>query len=404
MTQRERLTIRFLQPDTVGRALQGLGVDPYGIRIMQPKAESYCIRLGPVSFAASNILKQEMLSLGGECALPRDAITGRLKRSDCLLIGNSVHLVRLREKLRRQPFGLAAISRELGEAIENYSKRSRVLDIKGKKLGLTKPLVMGIMNITTDSFSGDGLLAGPAPFDRKMTAERGQQLVEEGADILDIGGESSRPGASPVSLKDELKRVVPAVKILAKSVKVPISVDTRRPEVAAESLAAGASIINDITGLTSSRMRNVCARNRCAVVIMHMRGTPRTMRTMTSYGCLMAELSGFFRDAIARARSSGIDEERMILDPGIGFAKTGEQNLEILRNLRELSSFGRPLLVGVSRKAFIGKILDAGPDQRLSGTLAACVLAAANGAGILRVHDVKETAQALKTASAILNG
>jgi len=400
MIRPEKYSIRILSPDrdALNSSLVELGVDPYGIRIMRPKGELHRILLGPVPFPAANILKQEMLSLGGDCALPRGAVTGRLKECRCLLLGSAAQIGKLTIKLSRQPFGLAPLANELTRALAKYEKPAARFEIKGKTLALGRtPLIMGILNLTNDSFSGDGLL------DRGAIREYAAKLAADGADILDIGGESSRPGARPIGLEEELRRVIPVVKELAKKTRIPLSVDTVRPEVARRALDAGAAIINDISGLRDPAMARVCANAGCGVVIMHMRGTPRTMKRLNRYTCLMEEVTRYFRDTIAGALEAGIKEERIAIDPGIGFAKDLRQNMEILRNLRELTAIGRPILVGTSRKSFIGKLLDTPPGDRLAGTIASCVMAQVNGAAILRVHDVKEVARAVKTASAIIH-
>lgn len=368
---------------------------------MLPKAVTFAIRVGPVSFPAANILKQEMLSLGGDCALPRDAITGAVRFTCCILIGSASHLEKLRVKLLHQPFGLRTIATQLQQAIAQHENTSPAVFAGGRKLApKRRPLIMGIINITPDSFSGDGM-GRPAP---GRILDRALELAREGADIIDIGGESTRPGAKQVPVREELRRVIPAVRCLAKKLRIPVSVDTYKAETARQALDNGAAIINDITGLRDPAMARVCAARRCGVVIMHMKGTPATMSRRTQYTSLIEDIHGFFRRAVDAAVNSGIAAERIILDPGICFAKDVRQNLEILKNLGQFKSLGRPLLVGVSRKSFIGKLLgDSDAGDRLEGTLAACTVAAANGADILRVHDVKETARAMRIARAIIN-
>ena len=404
MIQRDALSIRFLssEKDRLARSLAELAVDPYGIRIMAPKGASYCIRLGPISYPAANILKQEMLSLGGECALPRDIITGKVRSTFCILLATASQLLKLKEKLRAQPFGLEALGQGLFRALDNQEKKEYSVRLAGRSMSLKgRCRVMGIVNLTLDSFSGDGLFRS-GRVEPEVIVEHCLGLCSQGADIIDIGGESSRPGAIPATAREELDRVIPVVRLLAKKTKTPISIDTYKPEVAARALSAGASIVNDITGLRTKTMAKLCGREKCGVVIMHMRGTPRTMQGHTGYPCLLDELSMFFSGALERCRQSGVREESVILDPGVGFAKTAEQNLEIIKNLSELRSLGRPLLVGVSRKSFIGKACGGiPPEERLAGSIAAGVLAARNGAAILRAHDVKETVQALTIASKI---
>jgi dihydropteroate synthase len=227
-------------------------------------------------------------------------------------------------------------------------------------------------------------------------------MASEGAGWIDIGGESTRPGAGPVDAEEEKKRVVPVIEALAKE-GLTVSVDTTKASVAEAALDAGASIVNDISALSMDEaMAGVVARHNVPLIIMHMRGTPRTMQLDTSYGDLMAEVYCWLHSRIEFAAKAGIDPENIIVDPGLGFGKSVEGNLEILGRLREFKSLGRPVMAGPSRKSFIGKTLNApDPDERLAGTLAACVLAAANGAAILRVHDVKEARRAAMLADAV---
>lgn len=398
--------IRILQianHKDAARIMQDIGVDPYGIKIMQPKTAHYLMRVYSVSNIAANILKQEMLSLGGEVAVAREALTGRLKKTDCLLVGNFAQFNQLNQKLNKQPFGLGKIAQDFSLALKNYQRHNFVLDLGKYKLNLgLKVHIMGIVNLTPDSFSGDGVYQGLSPSKLKGTILKGtvpevaEKMVEDGADIIDVGGQSSRPGAKPVSVKEELSRTIPVIKLLAKRIKVPISIDTYKPQVAKQALDNGAVIVNDITGLKDPKMARLVARYKAGLVIMHMKGNPRTMQKNPQYICLVDEIMEFLQKAVNRAQGYGINKERVVIDPGIGFGKTCGHNLEILKRLSEFKALGRPVLVGPSRKSFIGKILNAAPQERIFGTVSACVLAAKNGARIVRVHDVKAVKQALK--------
>jgi dihydropteroate synthase len=392
--------LQFPKEKELTQLFTGLQVDPYGIRAMAPKAECFLVHLENVSWVAANVLKQEALSCGAELAIPREALTGKLKKTRCVLIVNLAQFKRLKEKLRFQQFGLSQLSQEIEETLVNYRREDYRLDLGKYKLNLkNRTLVMGIVNLTPDSFSGDGL-DGRSIED---IADYALKLAEDGADILDLGGESSRPGAKPVPLKLELKRTIPVIKKLSGVLKIPISIDTTKPEVARRALDNGASIVNDITGLKNPGMAKVCARYKSGVVIMHMKGTPRSMQINPVYSELMAEIIGYLKNAISTALDAGIGMEKIIIDPGIGFGKTPEHNLQILKNLRELKVLGAPILVGTSRKSFIGRILKAGPEERSPGTLASCVISSANGANIVRVHDVRSVKQALKVSAALLN-
>ena len=260
---------------------------------------------------------------------------------------------------------------------------------------------MGILNITPDSFTDGGLF-----FSRDSAIEHGLRMVEEGADIIDVGGESTRPGSEPVEYEEEVRRIIPVIDALAKRAKVPISVDTYKADVAKRALDVGASIINDISGLRfDPEMPKVAAQYRVPVVLMHIKGTPKNMQVNPEYEALIPEIVDSLRASIRLAIDSGVREEMIIVDPGIGFGKTFEHNLEILRNLHEFTLLEKPLLVGPSRKAFIGKILgNASSSERREGTAAAVAISIMNGANIVRVHEVKEMGRVARVADAIKSG
>lgn len=262
----------------------------------------------------------------------------------------------------------------------------------------SRTYIMGVLNVTPDSFSGDGIYQ-----DIDKAVETGERLVQEGADIIDIGGESTRPGSQSVTIEEEIKRVVPVIEKLSKKIKAPISIDTTKSEVARLSLDNGASMVNDITGLESdSEMVRVIKGFNAKVVLMHIKGTPQTMQDSPEYGNLVLDIKEELQRIIDKAISNGIKKENIIIDPGIGFGKTLEHNLEILNRLSEFKELGMPVLVGPSRKSFIGKITGAEPDNRVFGTAGAVAIAIENGADIVRVHDVKEIKQAVMIADAII--
>jgi dihydropteroate synthase len=257
--------------------------------------------------------------------------------------------------------------------------------------------LMGVVNVTPDSFSDGGLYLDPA-----RAIEHGRELEAAGAEILDVGGESTRPGAEEVGLKEELRRVGPVVAGLAGG-EATISVDTSKAAVAAAALEAGAEIVNDVTALRGdAEMAALCADRGATVVLMHMLGTPRTMQRDPVYEDVVADVKSFLSERMQAAVAAGIAEQRIWLDPGIGFGKTAEHNLELLRRLAELRELGRPLVIGTSRKSFIGRVDGSDAGERLGGTIASSVLAAAEGAEVLRVHDVAEVGQAMAVATAIL--
>ncbi len=257
---------------------------------------------------------------------------------------------------------------------------------------------MGILNITPDSFSDGG-----HHFDRGKAIDHAHRMVADGADIIDIGGESTRPGSDPVSLEEELRRTIPVIAAIAANIPVPVSIDTYKAEVARQALDAGASIVNDISGLRfDPGMGNTVASCKVPVVVMHIKGTPKNMQTEPVYRDLIPDIMDYFRETISIALQAGIPEDMIILDPGIGFGKTFDHNLQILSRLDEFGVLGMPLLVGPSRKAFIGKILGgAPPSERREGTAAAVTASILKGAHIVRVHDVKEMARVAKVADAI---
>jgi dihydropteroate synthase len=256
---------------------------------------------------------------------------------------------------------------------------------------------MGVVNVTPDSFSDGGLYLDPG-----AAIQHGVHLVEAGAAILDVGGESTRPGAEEVTAEEELRRVVPVIEGLA-GLDAQISVDTSKAAVAEAALDAGATIVNDVTALRGdAAMAGLCAERGATVILMHMAGSPRTMQEHPSYDDVVAEVKAFLAERLQAALTAGIAAERIWLDPGIGFGKTAEHNLELLRRLSELTELGRPLVIGTSRKSFIGRLDGSGANERLGGTIASSILAAIEGAEVLRVHDIAEVGQALTVAGAIL--
>ena len=262
------------------------------------------------------------------------------------------------------------------------------------ELGFSRTLIMGVLNITPDSFSDGGLF-----IDADKAVARAKQMVEDGAEIIDVGGESTRPGSDNISEEDELKRVKPVIEKLVKEINVPISIDTYKPKVAEECLKSGASLVNDVTGLRNKEMINLIARHNVPVVIMHMKGEPKNMQKNPVYTDVVKEIKEYFSERINEARDYGIDD--IIIDPGIGFGKTTEHNLQILKRLSEFKDLGFPVLVGPSRKSFIGNITGLPVKERLEGTLAAISIAIINGANMVRVHDVKECKRAAQIADAI---
>ena len=259
-----------------------------------------------------------------------------------------------------------------------------------------RTLIMGILNVTPDSFSDGGLYN-----DAVKAVLHAKKMVENGADIIDVGGESTRPGSEPVTAEEELERVEPIIKKMVKEINIPISIDTYKPEVAERCIELGVHMVNDITGLRNKEMIKIAKKRRIPVVMMHMKGMPKTMQENPVYGDVVAEIKGFFRDRVKEAEAAGVKD--IIIDPGIGFGKTAWHNLQILKRLDEFKEHDCPIMVGPSRKSFTGNITGLPANERLEGTIAAVAIAVMNGANIVRVHNVRECKHALKIVDAALH-
>ncbi len=262
------------------------------------------------------------------------------------------------------------------------------------ELPTSRTLIMGVLNVTPDSFSDGGL-----HLDAAVAIDHAKRMIEDGADIIDVGGESTRPGAAPVSTDEEIRRVVPVIEAIAGAMGVPVSIDTRNADVARRSIEAGAVMINDVTGLRDEAMLDVVRDTGAPVTIMHMKGTPRTMATSNQYDDMLAEIAAYLVAQAGKAVAAGA--QTVIIDPGIGFAKNTKQNLELLNHLNVFTNLGYPLLVGPSRKRFIGELTDAAADDRIPGTIAAVVKCVQAGVDIVRVHDVAACKQAITITEAI---
>jgi dihydropteroate synthase len=309
-----------------------------------------------------------------------------IEKTDVLLIASRKQLTALCDKLAQQPFGLTTLALQLRELLATLTTRPTSWKLAGRELSLKRPLIMGILNVTPDSFSDGGRF-----IDAGAAVSHALRMEDQGADIIDIGAESTRPGAPLVSSDEELQRLLPVLEALAGRIQVPISIDTWKAPVAEAALSAGAEIINDVSGLTfDPSLAQVVAKQRAGLVLMHTRGTPATMQEDTGYQDLLGEIADFLQTSLQTALAAGSSPEQLVLDPGIGFGKDLAGNLEILRRLSELAGLGYPLLVGTSRKRFIGTLLKREqPEERLLGTAATVALAVAQGAQVLRVHDVQ---------------
>ncbi len=371
------------------------GVSERGREIMRERFSCLTFVVKGISCAGANALKQHLLSLGGEAAVPAHAITGQGAPCDVLVSLRKDRIPALVSRLREQWFHLP----ELAEEIERFATaQGPWYDFSFDRIPHDRPAIMGIVNVTPDSFSDGGKYRTT-----EAAVRHAEHLLAEGADIIDIGGESSRPGAEPVPVEEEMRRVLPVITILRNShSQAVISVDTAKPEVALAALTAGADVINDITALTDPKMREVAATFKVPVVLMHMKGSPQTMQQDPVYDDVIAEINAFLDEAISRAVESGVSRERIIIDPGFGFGKTVFHNLTMLRHLEAFSIHRLPILVGVSRKSFIGAAIRRNtPDERLTGTTAAHVFAITKGAAILRVHEVTAVRETIALCRAI---
>ncbi len=396
-----RYNVRILpanDPVTLVRYLRNSGVDDRGIEIISRKSSNLIFRVDNVPPAAANIIKQQLLSMGQEAAVHRDIISGRPENSQVYIIIDERKAGELPGRFSGQPFGLPRLGEEVQRLASAYcSPPERVSLGEGHLSLLDPPLVMGILNITPDSFSDGGIYLEPGE-----AMERALAMVEEGADIIDIGGESSRPGASDPGIEEEIRRVKPVIEKLHGRIEVPISIDTRKSEVARLAMDCGARIINDISGLRDDpAMAAVAAEYGAAVIVMHMRGTPSSMQDNPYYEDVIGEIIGWFRERTARIMEQGVEKEKIIIDPGIGFGKRLEDNLDIIRELSSFRELGFPVMIGYSRKSFLGMITGRDPEYRVSGGLAALGRSIREGAQLVRVHDVRETRDFIKVFKAI---
>jgi len=384
---------------TAEKEMLAVASDPTGIRLMAVKAVSRAVKLKRIRPPAANIIKQEMLSFGGEAANAYGAINHTVAATDILIFGTLKQFDLLIQKLKQHQFGLPRLAEEIATTLKNYDTLPKPMKIGNRKFEFGKrTYIMGILNVTSDSFSDGGKY-----FKLEQAIEQAKRLWEEGANIIDIGGESTRPGARPVSAAEEKKRILPVIERLTRETKILISVDTTKAEVAEAALSRGAQMVNDISGLHfDRRMAKVVAKFKVPVCIMHIKGRPRKMQANPAYSDLMLEILDYLGEGLEIAKKSGILPEQILVDPGIGFGKTIDHNLEIIRRLKELKILGRPIMMGTSRKSFIGKTLGLPVEERGAGTAASVAVSIMNGADFIRVHDVRQMARVAKMTDAII--
>lgn len=386
--------------DAAERVLTAVGADEGGVVAMTPKLRHYALKLEAVPAAAARAIKKALLELGAEAAISMPAYHGQAEATDAIMMATVEQYAVLARRLAGREQGLAELAADLPKLLECIERTRFTVTTPRGKLDLSgRPLLMGIINCTPDSFYDGGKYLGA---DAAVT--RGIELWREGADLLDVGGESTRPGAARVSAEEEAARVVPVIERLAKETGALISVDTQKAEVARAAMAAGAAMINDISALADPAMAKTAAQTGAGLVLMHMQGAPETMQVNPWYNDLFGEVIAYLRERMARAAAAGVEEDRIIVDPGIGFGKTAAHNLELIRDLWKLRSLGRPLLLGPSNKSFIGKVLGVEPDDRMEGTAASVVAGVLAGAHILRLHEAAGMKRFMEMAWAIRQG
>lgn len=394
-------TIKINNPEEASAIFRKIGVDPYGIDAMARKTININILLEKQPCKIANIIKQEMLAIGGDAAVARGSVSCSVPVSDILMMGTVKQILTLAKKIEKQPFGLNLIAREIFEILNNIYQSEYVWKTSRRKITLgRKTMVMGILNVTPDSFSDSGLFSSP-----QKAIEHGLAMADEGADIIDIGGESTRPGSRSVPVKIELKRVLPIIEGLTKKIKIPISIDTKKAEVARLAVDFGAEIINDISALNGDKnMAEIIRKTRAAAILMHMRGKPKNMQKGSlAYDNLMGEITDYLKQSSKKALNAGVEKDCIVIDPGIGFGKTPEDNYKIIKDLSELKALGMPVLIGTSRKSFIGKITGGKPDERMEGTAVTVAAAIMNGCHIIRVHDVAAMKKVAAVTDAIVH-
>ncbi len=377
--------------DEVKEEIRKTGCDASAIGIMVQKGVFRILKLENIPSKAAVIIKQEMLSKGGEAAINRGVVNRSVDKTDVLLMGTKRHYEGLIYKLKMQPFGLREVADEIEKTLINVDNRPSGLKAGKHYLPFgQRTYIMGILNVTPDSFSDGGMYNS---IDKAI--ERAKEMTTEGADIIDVGGESTRPGAEPVPLEEELRRVIPVLERLVKEVDVPISIDTYKAEVARRALEVGVHIINDVWGLKKDpNMAEVVAEYDVPIIVMHNKEN-------NTYTDLMAEIISSLRESIQIGEKAGIRPENIIIDPGIGFAKDTEQSLRVMRNMKQLKSLGKPILLGTSRKSMIGNTLNLPVTERIEGTAATVALSIVQGVDIVRVHDVKEMTRVVRMTDAI---
>ncbi|WP_413853473.1 dihydropteroate synthase [Candidatus Ruminimicrobium bovinum] len=392
------MIVKKIKADTIKDAIKIIAsskCDEYVYEKLAKKIVGNSFVVENIDNRAANVLKQEAISCGCDVAVSKDVSLFKKGKSNIVICANTNQIEKLILKINGQPFGLKLLAQKIND-INSFQLKQIVC--ANKKISLHKTLVTGIINLSPDSFFQNGIE------DESFAAETALQMQKDGADIIDVGAESTRPGSKPVSVKFETEKIKKFLKLFRKKSKMPVSVDTYKPEVARVALAEGADIINDIYALRykNKEMAKVVAKNNAAVVLMHMKKNPLTMQQNIRYNNTLNTIFNFLSEQINFALDSGIKKESIIIDPGIGFGKTVADNLLIIKRLFEFKALNVPLLIGLSNKSFLGEIIGTkNLDERPAATIAANIISVINGADIVRVHDVKETKKTLNVLERI---
>lgn len=388
-----------INKSALAETISSIGVHPASIPIFSRKAEILPFKLFEVRTPAANIIKQEMLAAGGDAVTPIGSVVCATKYVDILLLGTVKHYNTLLKKLKQMPFfGISKIVEDLSLALSSLELETVLAD--GRKLTYEKIRLMGILNITPDSFYNASRVTKLS-----QIMQKAEDMLSEGADVLDMGGESTRPGSDSVDGEEERRRILPAINAVRKAYPTAIlSVDTYRADTAAAALDLGADIINDISAMeTDENMLNVVMKYKAPIILMHKRGIPSNMQQNCNYKNVVEEVAIYLYNRAQLLRKSGIGINKIILDPGIGFAKNVEQNLRLMRDLEVFTSFRYPVLLAASRKSTIGTVLGNIPaEERLEGTIATSLQAVYSGIQMVRVHDVKANLRAIRMLEAVL--
>jgi len=367
--------------------IKKIGADPYALKMWE-KGVNINIKLKNISYPQANIVKQEAIASGIDAVVSKGTVSGSKDQTDILILGNINGITRLVNRLKLQPFGLEKLAEDISLLISK--KRKDYFLARDKKIELSKTVVMGILNVTPDSFSDGGQFVLKENIDRKV------DLLNKYSDIIDIGGQSTRPGAVEIDSNEEINRISYPLERVLKVTDRVISIDTTKSKVAEYALKKGAHIINDISGLTfDADMAKVCADYDAGVCIMHIKGRPENMQDNTEYTNMLEEIKYFLYERIDYALKMGISEDKIIIDPGIGFGKSLKDNYILIKYLKELESFGFPLLVGLSRKSLIGKVDGSSASERDLTSKVLEAISVVNGADIIRTHDVENLSKIL---------